>query len=71
MSLVHIRITNEAVTQAQKKVLIAGVTALMQKTFGPFQKAVFVFIDEVELDDVGLGGLGVRDYRKMCATQEP
>ncbi len=70
MPIVNIRITDENVTREQKKIIIAGVTDILQKTLGKNPATTMVIIDEVQLDDVGLGGLGVREYRQNMLQEK-
>ncbi|RDV00639.1 2-hydroxymuconate tautomerase family protein [Trinickia dinghuensis] len=69
MPYVNIKITEEAVTNEQKNKLIAGVTSLLQETLGKNPKTTMVIIDEINIDNWGLAGLSVRDYREVLAKQ--
>ncbi|WP_169543207.1 tautomerase family protein [Sneathiella aquimaris] len=65
MPYVNIKITREGgTTAAQKAELIAGVTNLLSETLNKNPSTTFVVIDEVDLDNWGIGGLPVEDYRK-------
>ena len=71
MPYVNIRITREGATPAQKAELIGGVTALLQRVLGKNPATTVVTIDEVDLDNWGIGGLPVLDYRaQQAATKE-
>ena len=63
MPYINIKITREGATRAQKAELIAGVTELMVKVLDKSPATTFVVIDEVELEDWGIGGLPVDEYR--------
>ncbi len=63
MPYVNIRITREGATAGQKAELIAGVTDLLVRVLGKSPATTFVVIDEVALEDWGIGGLPVEDYR--------
>lgn len=63
MPYVNIRITREGATSAQKAALIAGVTDLLTEVLNKNPATTFVVIDEVDLDDWGVGGLPVEQYR--------
>lgn len=63
MPYINIKITREGATRAQKAELIAGVTELMVKVLNKSPATTFVVIDEVELEDWGIGGLPVDEYR--------
>lgn len=67
MPYVNIRITREGATVAQKAALIAGVTDLLTKVLNKNPATTFVVIDEVGLDDWGVGGLPVEQYRHNLA----
>jgi 4-oxalocrotonate tautomerase len=45
--------------------LIDGVTALLQDVLGKSSKTTVVVIDEVEMDNWGLGGLPVEEFRRQ------
>lgn len=63
MPYVNIKITREEATPAQKAELIAGVTDLLQRVLNKSPATTFVVIDEVALEDWGIGGLPVEAYR--------
>ena len=63
MPYVNIKITREGATPAQKAELIAGVTDLLQRVLNNSPATTFVVIDEVALEDWGIGGLPVEAYR--------
>ena len=63
MPYVNLKITREGATAAQKAELIAGVTDLLVRVLDKSPATTFVFIDEVETEDWGVGGLPVLDYR--------
>ena len=66
MPMVLITITDEDVSRAQKSVLIAGVTRILHETLGETATPTMVVIDEVQLDNVGLNGLGALEFRKRA-----
>ena len=55
---------NEFLTVAELAELIDGVTRLLQETLGKNPATTVVVIDEVEMDNWGVGGLPVEDFRK-------
>ncbi|MBL9047869.1 MAG: 4-oxalocrotonate tautomerase family protein [Tabrizicola sp.] len=63
MPYVNIKITREGATPAQKAELIAGVTDLLVKVLNKSPATTFVVIDEVTMEDWGVGGLPVEEYR--------
>jgi 4-oxalocrotonate tautomerase len=56
MPYVNIQVTDEGVTQAQKKQLVAGVTQLLFTVLGKDPATTFVVIDEVHTDNWGVAG---------------
>lgn len=56
MPYVNIKITNENVTQEQKKKMIEGVTNLLQNVLGKNPKTTVVVIDEINTDNWGIAG---------------
>jgi 4-oxalocrotonate tautomerase len=60
---VNIKITREGATPAQKAALIPGVTDLWHRVLDKPPASTFVVIDEVALEDWGVGGLPVEEYR--------
>lgn len=69
MPYVNIKITREGgpegkgASAEEKARLIAGVTELLQAVLGKNPATTFVVIDEVALEDWGIGGLPVPEYR--------
>jgi 4-oxalocrotonate tautomerase len=64
MPYVNIKITREGATATQKAELIKGVTDLLQRVLNKNPTTTFVVIDEVALEDWGIGGLPVDEFRK-------
>jgi len=72
MPYVNIQITREGVTPEQKRALIEGVTDLLVKVLDKNPATTVVVIDEVDMENWGIGGLPVEDYRKQAAaTRQP
>jgi 4-oxalocrotonate tautomerase len=65
---VNIKITREGANAEQKAVLIEGVTDLLASVLGKDPSTTFVVIDEVEMEDWGVGGLPVREYRRRATA---
>jgi 4-oxalocrotonate tautomerase len=63
MPYVNIQITR-GVTRRQKAELIAGVTELLVQVLDKNPDTTHVVIDEIELDNWGLGGLPVSEFRE-------
>lgn len=69
MPFVNIKITREGgTTPAQKAAVIKGVTEVLKDVLGKDPRTTFVVIDEVELEDWGVGGLPVPEYRRQLAA---
>ena len=69
MPYVNIKITREGATPDQKAELIKGVTDLLQRVLNKNPASTFVVIDEVALEDWGVGGLPVDVYRKQAKAR--
>jgi len=63
MPYINIKITREGATHEQKAELIAGVTDLMVRVLDKNPATTFVVIDEVEMEDWGVGGMPVGEFR--------
>lgn len=71
MPYVNIKITREGATAEQKAELIRGVTDLLVRVLDKDPATTFVVIDEVALEDWGVGGLPVADYRRSLRALAP
>jgi len=76
MPYVNIKVTREgtapgasATTPEQKKALIKGVSDLLFKVMGKPHSSTFVVIDEVDLENWGVGGVTTPEYRQQQAEQ--
>jgi len=67
MPYVNIRITREGATAEQKAELIHGVTRLLQETLGKNPATTVVTIDEVDMDNWGIGGESVTVLRQKTS----
>ena len=63
MPYVNIKVTREGVSPQQKAELIRGVTDLLVKVLDKSPATTFVVIDEVEMENWGVGGLPVEAWR--------
>jgi 4-oxalocrotonate tautomerase len=63
MPYINVKITREGATREQKAELIAGVTDLMVRVLDKSPATTFVVIDEVEMEDWGIGGMPVDEFR--------
>lgn len=64
MPYVNIQVTRENVSAQQKAELIAGVTDLLQRVLDKDPALTHVVIDEIDLDNWGVGGLPTLQYRQ-------
>ncbi|HBK6303153.1 tautomerase [Campylobacter jejuni] len=66
MPFVNIKITKEngEPTLKQKQELIEGVTDLLAKVLNKNKASTVVIIDEIEMDNYGLGGKTITEVRK-------
>lgn len=69
MPVVHVQITREGVTREQKAALIQGMTQLLQDVLNKPPSLTHVLIEEIDLDNWGVGGLPALDYRKQLEIQ--
>ncbi len=69
MPYVNIKITREGATAEQKAALIKGVTDLLHTVLNKDPATTFVVIDEVALEDWGVGGLPVDAYRRKVGEK--
>ncbi len=69
MPIVTIQITREGTTREQKAALIKGATDLMSNVLNKPPALTFVIIQEVELDDWGVGGLPVTEYWRQTRSR--
>ena len=67
MPYINIKITDENVTSEQKQALIKGATQLMVDVLNKNPATTFVVIDEVNLDNWGIGYDQVAQLRKQAA----
>lgn len=69
MPYVNIKITDEEVTRDQKAQLVAGVTQLLVDVLNKNPATTFVVIDEVKLENWGIGYDLVDDIRKKAKEE--
>lgn len=71
MPIVTIQVTREGVTPEQKAALIKGATDLLVDVLDKPPALTFVIIQEVELENWGVGGLPTPEFRKRMAEESP
>ena len=66
MPYVNIKVTKEQdpITSEQKQRLIQGVTDLLKEVLGRGPKTTVVVIDEIDMDNYGIGGEAVAVRRQ-------
>ena len=69
MPYINIKITREGVSKEQKEKLIDGVTKLLSDVLNKKPATTFVVIDEVEMENWGIGGLPVEEYRRALSNE--
>lgn len=77
MPYVNIKVTREGttpgskgVTPEQKAALIKGVSELLRDVLNKPLDATFVVINEVAMEDWGVGGLPVEVWRRQAAAKK-
>jgi len=69
MPFVHIRVTKEGVSAAQKLALIEGASDLLTRVLNKDPATTFVIIDEVDTDNWGLNRETVTTLRRRTASE--
>lgn len=71
MPMVNIKVTGgtEAPTAEQKAELIKGATELLSRVLGKNPETTIVIIEEVPMDNWGIGGRSVTERRKEAAPK--
>ena len=69
MPIVTIQITREGTTPKQKAALIKEAIDLLVDVLNKPPGLTFVVIQEVELEDWGVGGLPVGEYRRQAEAR--
>ncbi len=70
MPYVKIQVTDEGVTAEQKAELIKGTTELLRVVLNKNPATTFVVIEEVPLDNWGVAGLPVEQFRQQLTDEE-
>lgn len=68
MPYVHIQVTDEGVSEHQKAELIKGATDLLVDVLNKEPATTFVVIEEVPLENWGIAGLPVSEFRARKIT---
>jgi len=64
MPYINIKITREGLTTQQKRELIVGATQLLVDVLGKDPSTTVVVIDEVDMDNWGVGGEQITERRR-------
>jgi 4-oxalocrotonate tautomerase len=67
MPYVNVRITRDDVTKEQKAEIIKGMTDVLVRVLDKDPARTFVVIDEVDLENWGLSGISVEEFRRRQA----
>lgn len=68
MPFVSVRITKEGATAEQKARVIAEFTETLRSVLGKNPASTHIVIEEVELENWGVGGLPVQEYREKLKS---
>ncbi len=68
MPYVNIKVTDEGVSPDDRRALIAGATDLLRRVLGKDPNTTFVVIDEIQLENWGVGGLPVTEWREKTGA---
>ena len=69
MPYVHIRVTDDGVSPAQKAELIERTTQMLVDVLGKNPASTFVVIEEVPTDNWGVGGISVTEQRRRATDR--
>ena len=70
MPYINIKVTDEGVSRQQKKLLISGVTELLQDVLGKDPMFTHVVIDEIPTDNWGVAGMTTTEFRKQESNND-
>ncbi len=70
MPYVNIKVTREGVTTEQKEMLIRETTAMLARVLNKDPQTTHVVIDEIDMDNWGLGGESVTFYRQQAQKRK-
>lgn len=68
MPYVNVQITREGASREQKAEVIRQITETLVQVLGKEPATTFVVIEEVALEDWGIGGLPVDEFRRRRRT---
>ncbi len=62
MPYIHVRVTDNGLTEKQKSDIIKGTTDVMVDVLNKSPESTYVIIEEVSRENWGVGGMSVKDY---------
>jgi 4-oxalocrotonate tautomerase len=70
MPYVHVRVTNDGVTKAQKAKVVAEITDTLVRVLNKKPEHTFVVIEEVDTDNWGFMGELTSDLRRKAKKKK-
>ena len=70
MPVVHVHVTRDGVTAAQKAEIVADITATLGRVLGKKPEHTPIIIEEIDPENWGFAGVLTTDYRKTAPSQE-
>ncbi len=70
MPIITVQITREGVTTHQKEEVIRGMTEVLTRVLDKSPALTHVVIQEVEMENWGVGGLPALEYRQRMVPTE-
>ena len=70
MPYINIKVTREGVSSEHKAALIEGATKLLVDVLDKTPATTVVVIDEVEMENWGIGGLPVEAFREQATKSK-
>jgi 4-oxalocrotonate tautomerase len=71
MPYVNVRLLDTGVTPEQKDEIIKGMTDVLVKVLDKNPASTFIVIDEVPVENWGMGGTSIATARKAAAGKKP
>lgn len=66
MPVVHVRITRDGVTAAQKARIVAEITDTLGRVLGKKPEHTHIIIDEIDPENWGYAGVLTTEFRKQA-----
>jgi 4-oxalocrotonate tautomerase len=71
MPYVNVRLLDTGVTAAQKDEIIKGMTDVLVRVLDKNPATTFIVIDEVAIENWGMGGTSIATARRQDAARKP